>query len=148
MKSIWKIYLKTLQEFYKYLGLQTVYNLLWLLLIGIRFFIKISNLIELFFPDNYILSGTGPGQYMLFSPLQKENGPRLFDPFFGFAYMGKLASFRIIIFQNNVAQFDLTPSPNVRVGYMSWNYFSKNLSSLPFFSTSWNSGKEWQVIYK
>jgi hypothetical protein len=97
------------------------------------------------FSDNYILSGTVAGQYMLFSQVQKENGPRLFDPFFGFAYMGKLSSYRVIIFQNSIAQFDLTPLPNVKVTSMSWNYFSKNLSSLSFFNSSWNTGITWQV---
>ena len=47
---------------------------------------------------------------MLFSPIQKENGPRLFYPFFGFAYMGKLATFRVLILQNKAIQVSITPT--------------------------------------
>jgi len=42
----------------------------------------------LFFSDNYVLYANIPGDYVLLSATQRDNGSRLFDPYFGFAYKG------------------------------------------------------------
>ena len=56
----------------------------------------------MYFSDNYVLAGTAVGKYALFSPVQKNKGPKLLDPYFGFAYKGKSSNFRVLILQNNV----------------------------------------------
>jgi hypothetical protein len=60
--------------------------------------------------------------------------------------------FKIKVFINDFVsqffiqfQFDLTPSSSLIANDMTWRYFSKNLSTIPFFSNGWNTGMEWQV---
>ena len=76
------------------------------------------------------------------SPIQKlQNGPR-FSIFFGFAYLGKSTQIRV-----NLLQIGGT---SIEIQFLevydntSWNYFSKNLSSLV---STWNVGQEWQVCH-
>jgi hypothetical protein len=57
--------------------------------------------------DNYMLWSASVGDYTLFSPVQKETGPRLFYPFFGLAYMGKNSQIRILVLKNGVYQVKL-----------------------------------------
>jgi len=72
--------------------------------------------------DNYVLGATSAGSYALFSPIQKETGPRLLDQFFGFAYSGTNATIRAVLLKNGTYLLDLTPPGYLRV---SGNYCSK-----------------------
>ncbi len=92
-----------------------------------------------------MLSGYNPGNYVLYSPMQKENGPRLFQPMFGFYYRGLSTNIQVSVLPSDSASFLLTPAGGISVANNVWNYFSKNLSSIPFFTSAWNTGKEWQV---
>ncbi len=102
----------------------------------------------LFFADNYILSGLTAGQYALYSPVQTENGPRLFYSLFGFWYKGKNTRITARLFRTTQT-FDLTPSPNIFADDLRWMYFSENITTI-LKSTSWASysDKEWQVKTK
>ena len=83
------------------------------------------------------------GQYALFSNVQKYTGPGLYDPFFGFAYLGSNANIRVSVVINQAIKFDLaqfTTSPD-----WAWNYFSKNLSSVMGTSTGIPLNTQWQV---
>ena len=100
-----------------------------------------SNLLS----DNYVLSGLTAGQYALYSPVQTENGPRLFYSLFGFWYKGKNTKITARLFRTTQT-FDLTPSPYIFADDLRWMYFSENITTI-LKSTSWASytDKEWQV---
>ncbi len=59
------------------------------------------------FLDNYVLATNTSGSYVLFSTVQKENGPRSFYPYFGLAYMGKNSLIRISVLKNSLYQVRL-----------------------------------------
>ncbi len=65
------------------------------------FYYLFSNVV---FTDNYVLATNSSGSYVLFSTVQKENGPRSFYPYFGLAYMGKNALIRIAVLKNSLYQ--------------------------------------------
>ena len=93
---------------------------------------------------NYMLSAYNPGTYLIYSPIQKENGPRLFDPYFGFSYKGTNAWIKVYIFPSGQTNFTLTSS-SITVSGNSWNTYLKNLTTVSYFSSVWNTNKEWQV---
>ena len=127
-------------------SLEKLYGISCLHCCQFDFKIKVQFVMHLSILENYILYANTPGYYMLFSPVQKENGPRLFDPYFGFMYRGLSSSFRVLVLQNSVLKLELTPgSSGVPVNFNNWNYFSKNLSTIPFFTSAWNTGAEWEV---
>lgn len=92
-----------------------------------------------------MLSGYNAGSYVLFSSLQREYGPRLYDPFFGFAYMGKNSQIRVVLLKNNAILEDLTPAPSLSVSDLSWKYFSRNLTTLTNVPFAWPIYTTWQV---
>ena len=92
-----------------------------------------------------MLSAYEPGNYILYSPLQKENGPRLFQPSFGFRYRGVNTYIHVYILPGDQTNFTLTPSAGIYANDNNWSTFLRNLTSISYFNTSWNTGKEWQV---
>ena len=92
-----------------------------------------------------MLSGYSPGNYVLYSPIQKENGPRLFQPMFGFYYSGLNTNIQVTVLPTDSASFLLTPSGGIAASNNAWSYFSRNLSSIAYFTSAWNSSREWQV---
>ena len=97
------------------------------------------------FTDNYVLSGYTAGSYVLFSSPQREHGPRLYDPFFGFAYMGKNSQIRVVLLKGSAIVEDLTPTPSLSVSDLSWKYFSRNLTTLTNSPFLWPMYTVWQV---
>lgn len=91
--------------------------------------------------DNYVLGATTPGTYTIFSPMQKEQGPRLLDQYFGFAYMGKGGNIRSFILKNGI-KTDLTPPGFLNPAGNYWEYFLKNITSAV---DSYAASDEWQV---
>ena len=98
-----------------------------------------------FFSDNYVLSGNTTGRYFLFSAMQQEFDPRLYDPFFGFAYMGQNAIIYVSIYQGSTFKYLISPSNGIQVSGMKWNYFARNLSSFPDSITTWPRFTSWRV---
>ena len=88
-----------------------------------------------------MLSAYNPGTYLINSPIQKENGPRLFDPYFGFSYKGTNAWIKVYIFPSGQTNFTLTSS-SITVSGNSWNTYLKNLTTVSYFSSVWNTNKE------
>ena len=64
-----------------------------------------------------MLSATTVGDYVLFSPIQQETGPRLFYPYFGLAYMGKNAQVRIMVLKNNAYQVSSKQDLSLSMSY-------------------------------
>ena len=90
-----------------------------------------------------MLSGYNPGNYILFSPIQKENGPRLYDQYFGFQYRGSNAYISVYVTQSGQSWTQLITG--IQVQSNTWNTVLRNLSASTYFQPQWNSGKEWQV---
>ncbi len=106
-------------------------------------------ILVLFSLDNFVLSAKTAGEYALFSPIQRDSDPKMFDPFFGFAVKGKSSKVRVIVRQISpkTSFQDLTPGAFLNVNSDSWSYFSRNLSNVQFLSSAWSSSTpiEWQV---
>ena len=98
-----------------------------------------------------MLSAKSAGEYALFSPIQRDVEPKMFDPFFGFAVKGKNSKVRVIVRRiSPTASFqDLTPGTFLNVNSESWSYFSRNLSNIQFLASAWTTSTpiEWQVKY-
>ena len=92
--------------------------------------------------------------YALVSAIQVEEGPRLFNPHFGFFYKPKNTRVKVIFVekasgtQHVIMNVLENPLGNEIDREMEWKYFSKNLSDVSFLSTAWkgNSKLAWQVI--
>ena len=95
-----------------------------------------------YFLDNYMLSATTPGTYVLISPVQKVQSLQLFYPFFGFSYNGKATQITVTLLMSGGTSTILTPQPYLLAFNGSWNYFSKNLTN---FISTWAVGQEWQA---
>jgi hypothetical protein len=89
-----------------------------------------------------MLSGTMPGTYVLISPVQKVENLQVFYPFFGFAYNGKATQITVTLLRNGGTSTVLTPQPYLLAFNGSWNYFSKNLTTI---ISNWPVGQEWQA---
>ena len=102
--------------------------------------------------DNYHLAGFEPGDYLLLSKWQVENGPRMFDSHFGFAYKARNTNVKVSLYKDG----DSTPvvildkfvdAIQKSVVDEGWHYFSKNLSDVTFLKDAWDSSTEikWRV---
>ncbi len=82
------------------------------------------------------------GSYTLQSAIQKLHGPRLYHPFFGFAYRGSNSEINVTINKDNTYINLLTVRQD---SPFDWKYISKNLTS---FIYNWIEGQEFRVNSK
>ena len=106
------------------------------------------------FLSDILVGSASNTNYALVSAIQVEEGPRLFDPYFGFFYKAKNTRIKVIFVETasktQHVQFDsLENTPNNEIDTeSSWKYFSKNLSDVSFLTTAWGGSTrlEWQVM--
>ena len=92
-----------------------------------------------------MLKGATAGKYSLSSPIQREEGPRMFYPHFGFAYKAVNTNVKVILRSSafKIVDFEVTkPLTNT-----DWEYYFKDLSTTPL-GTVWAGTSEyfWQIV--
>ena len=83
--------------------------------------------------DNYHLAGFEAGDYLLLSKWQVENGPRMFDSHFGFAYKARNTNVKVSLYLDDgsnptVILDKFVDAIQKSVVDEGWHYFSKNLT--------------------
>jgi len=97
-------------------------------------------LVWMFFFIYLWISANISGSYTLQSAIQKLQGPRLFHPFFGFAYKSSQSQITVTV---NTGSTTITLQPSAQISSTGWNYLSKNLTSVFY---KWSQRQEFQVI--
>ena len=100
--------------------------------------------------DNYFVSSSNEnGFFSLTSPEQIENGPRQFYPQFGFALRGKKVKIAVYFVElASLTMHEMYIEDRETRRLKQWDYFTFNLTEVPFLKDAWDSGTElkWKIV--
>ena len=107
----------------------------------------------LFISSEILVGSDSNTNYALVSPIQVEQGPRLFYPHLGFYYKAANTRLKVILVEtasgtkNEIKNSLANPHDGEKERHEEWQYFTQNLTDVSFLSSAWSGSTrtEWQV---